>query len=112
MARLLAAIEAGAICRQVETQGGFAAILRKGDAERGSLLLLVGSRGEHSACLERMLGPSGNYEWAQVGPDGTESGQKLAEFLENRMRFDEDLWLIDLDVAHPERFIAETIRTA
>jgi hypothetical protein len=32
----------------------------------------------------------------------------LAEFLQKRASFDEDLWIIELDIAHPERFIAET----
>ena len=32
----------------------------------------------------------------------------LEEFLARRARFDEDLWAIELDIADPERFIAET----
>jgi hypothetical protein len=32
----------------------------------------------------------------------------LADWSQKRVRFDEDLWLIELDIADPERFIAET----
>jgi hypothetical protein len=33
---------------------------------------------------------------------------EIADFLARRARFDEDLWAIELDIAEPERFIAET----
>jgi hypothetical protein len=32
----------------------------------------------------------------------------VARFVDGRARFDEDLWVIELDIATPERFIAET----
>jgi hypothetical protein len=107
--RLTTDIEVAGLCRRAENDGGFATVLRRGDRERGSLLLVISSRGQHHACLERTLSLNGGYEWGQAGPQGTESGQKLAEFLEKRIRFDEDLWLVELDIADPERFIAETI---
>lgn len=107
--RLTTDIEVAGLCRRAENDGGFATVLRKGDRERGSLLLIVSSRGRHHACLERTLSLKGTYEWARVGPEGTESAEKLAEFLEKQIRFDEDLWVVELDIADPERFIAETI---
>ena len=33
---------------------------------------------------------------------------KFRDFLAKRTRFDPDLWAIELDIADPERFIAET----
>ena len=107
-ARLSASVEASGLIRRAEADGGFGAILRKGDKERGSLLLVIRSRGRHVACLERMLSPDGRYCWTAAGPAEGDSDEKLPEFLASRVRFDEDLWLIELDIAHPERFIAET----
>ena len=106
--RLAAAIEATALMRRAEAGGGFAAIIKKGDAERGSLLLLISSRGRHVACLERMLGIEGAYCWRRVGPAETADSKEVAEFLAKRTRFDADLWAIELDIADAERFIAET----
>jgi hypothetical protein len=83
-------------------------VLRKGDPDRGSLLLLVGSRGRHTACLERVLSLDGAYRWQAVGPAESASSTEIADFLARRARFDEDLWAIELDIAEPERFIAET----
>ena len=108
MSRLAAAVEATALIRRAEAAGDFGTILRRGDPERGSLLLVVTSRGRHCGCLERMLSGDGSYQWRKVGPgDGAESAD-VREFLQKRGRFDEDLWLLELDIAAAERFIAET----
>ena len=82
--------------------------MRKGDSQRGSLLLVVSSRGAHIACLERVLNFDGTYRWEMVGPPDSASSLEIADFLARRARFDEDLWAIELDIADPERFIAET----
>ncbi len=106
--RLPAHLEVASIIRRAAAAGDFAAIIRKGDSERGSLLLLVMSRGRHFACLERILNLDGSYRWETVGPGDSASSQEVAGFVANRARFDEDLWAIELDIADPERFIAET----
>jgi len=82
--------------------------MRKGDAERGSLLLFVSSRGVHFATLERILNLDGSYGWQRVGPGESAGSAEIADFLARRTRFDEDIWAIELDIADPERFIAET----
>jgi hypothetical protein len=82
--------------------------MKKGDPDRGSLLILVASRGLHIACLERVLSVQGSYCWQRVGPAESASSADVAAFVARRARFDEDLWAIELDVAQPERFIAET----
>ena len=82
--------------------------MKKGDPDRGSLLIMVGSRGRHVAFLERMLSADGDYRWQPVGPGESASSAEIADFLARRARFDEDLWAIELDIADPERFIAET----
>ena len=82
--------------------------MKRGDPERGSLLLLVSSCGVHVACLERILNLDGRYRWQRVGPGESASSAEIADFLARRARFDEDSWAIELDIAEPERFIAET----
>ena len=82
--------------------------MKKGDEDRGSLLLFVSSRGVHLACLERVLGMEGSYRCDPVGPGASAGSREIADFLARRARFDEDLWAIELDIAEPERFIAET----
>jgi hypothetical protein len=94
--------------RRVTAEGGFATVLRKGDADRGSIMLAIVSRGEHNALLERVLSLDGAYRWQHVGPSESGSSAEIADFLARRARSDPDSWLIELDIANPERFIAET----
>jgi hypothetical protein len=84
-------------------------VIRKGDPDRGALLLLLSSRGRHFACFERVLNLDGAYDWRAIGPEESASSADVADFVARRARFDEDLWVIELDIAEPERFIAETI---
>jgi hypothetical protein len=92
----------------VAGDGGFATVMRRGDEERGSLLLFVSSRGRHIACLDRVLNLDGTYGWQRAGPAESAGSAEIADFLARRARFDEDYWAIELDIADPERFIAET----
>jgi hypothetical protein len=69
---------------------------------------MVSSRGVHRAALERVLSIDGAYSWQVVGPPESASSADLADFLARRARFDEDSWVIELDIADPERFVAET----
>jgi hypothetical protein len=85
--------------------------MKKGDEDRGSLLLFVGSRGVHLACLERVLSLDGSYRWEVVGPGESAGSGEIADFLARRARFDEDFWAFELDIADAERFIAETTLT-
>jgi hypothetical protein len=46
--------------------------------------------------------------WEEVGPAEGADSRMVADFLAKRARFDTDFWAIELDIAAPERFIAET----
>ena len=104
-------MEVAGILRRVQAAGDFGTVIRKGDKDRGSLLLLLSSRGVHVASLERVLNLDGTYLWQRVGPPESASSSEIADFLARRTRFDDDLWAIELDIADAERFIAETTGT-
>ncbi len=106
--RLPAHLEAMAIIRRVQAQGDFAAVLKRGDPDRGALTLLIRARGQLKGILERELGPDFEYRWALRKADEALCSTGFDEFIALRTRFDADSWLIELDIADPERFIAET----
>jgi hypothetical protein len=82
--------------------------MRKGDPDRGSLLIFVASRGLHVAVLERVLGSDGDYRWRPAELVESAGSVEIGDFLAKRARFDEDSWVLELDIADAERFIAET----
>jgi hypothetical protein len=100
--RLPTKLEVAGLLRQAQSAGGFAAVLRRGDPDRGDLVVQVSERGEPLAMLERRLADDFTYRWAR-----RERAEDLAQFLENRERRDPDFWLIELDIADAERFVAE-----
>ena len=107
--RLPAGLEATALIRQVEVAGGFGTIIKRGDADRGALILLVAQRGKPRALIERRMGPDFDYRWTVVATADRDEPDKFRESTEKHVRFDPDCWLIELDIADAERFIAETI---
>ena len=105
--RLSPGVEAGAIMREAQGRGDFAAVLRRGDPDAGALLVLLRERGQVAALLERVLAPDGSYGWRPspgLDPGNENSASSL---LSDRQRFDPDLWVIELDVPDAERFAAE-----
>jgi hypothetical protein len=103
-ARLAAGIEASALLAKARAAGGFGTVLSRGDAERGSLMLVLAERGEPRYLLQRLLQGHGAYEWESQEIADSESLQRTLARARER---DPDLWLIELDVPSAERFIAE-----
>lgn len=96
-ARLTSALLVSALIRKVESQGGTGAVLAKGDATAGALLILIADRGQTVAIRERGLRPDGRPGWISAGPAYLVDGEALSSYLERRRKFDSDLWLVELD---------------
>ena len=101
--RIAASVLAGALIRKVEGEGGFGAVLAKGDETAGSILVILMERGANPRVFERLLQPDGRYSWRETG----QSGAAVPELVARRRRFDPDLWVLELDVPSGERFAAE-----
>jgi hypothetical protein len=104
-ARLTSAMLVSALIRRVGAEGGNAAVLAKGDATAGAILLICMEKGVVQSVRERVLDRAGAYAWTAVGP--AEPDERTA-YLERRRARDPDLWLVELDIANAERFAAET----
>ena len=109
--RLPAGVEVTALMRSVQAEGGFASLLHKGDPDRGAISLLVLERGEARAILERRMAGDFTYRWTEVPPSGALETSGWRDWVENMSRIDPDCWLVELDVADAQRFIAETKAT-
>lgn len=103
-ARLATHIEVSALLARASAAGGFGAVLRRGDAERGSLLLLLAERGTVVSILERLLQRDGSYAW-EMRPVSDSASLKL--HVARATDRDPDLWVLELDIPSAERFTAE-----
>jgi hypothetical protein len=108
-ARLSSATFVSALLRLAEQEGGFAAVVRRGDADAGAVLIVLAERGQPVDVLERLLSGDGRYTWDSPLA-ATHNAADLDKFLANRRRFDPDSWIIELDTASAERF-ADEIRS-
>ena len=104
--RLASAVLVAALIRRAQAEGGFGAVLAKGDATAGAIAVILAQRGRKTAFLESLLQPDGSYAW-EDSAKGIDSDSEFDAFLARRRRVDPDLWAVELDVASPERFAAE-----
>lgn len=105
-ARLATSVLVSGLIRQAQAQGGFGAVLAKGDPTAGAVTIVLAERGKKVSVLERMLQPDGRYSW-QESAQALEREEEFTKFLERRRKFDPDLWIVELDIASAERFAAE-----
>jgi hypothetical protein len=106
-ARLATSVLVSALVRRAEGEGGFAAVLAKGDPTAGSVLVILAERGRNGRILERLLQVDGSYLWQETGSQAIENKEETASLLERRRKHDPDLWILELDVPSLERFAAE-----
>ena len=93
-----------ALLRRVEEAGGTGAVLAKGDATAGALLIQLAERGVLGPLLERRLDVNGQYRLSTTGPDEPE---QRGDYIARRRRSDPDLWVIELDVADGEALVED-----
>jgi len=89
-----------AICRQVMSAGGFATVLAKGSQWGGALLLVHRWQGVVKA-YEKMPTLSGAALWREAA----EGDAAVDAFVASQQRFDSDLWVLELDIVDPARFV-------
>ena len=106
MARLTSSVLATALLRRAQDEGGFGAVLAKGDPTAGAIAVILAEKGRKACFLERLLLPDGSYSWQSSRQD-IENEEDFNAFLQRRRTSDPDLWILELDIASVERFAAE-----
>jgi hypothetical protein len=104
--RLASSVLVSALLRRAQAEGGFGAVLAKGDATAGAIAVILAEKGRKACFLERLLKPSGDYGWEESG-QAIENESDFKKFLDRRRKYDPDLWILELDIACAERFAAE-----
>ncbi len=104
--RLPTHLEVSGLIRMVEAAGGFAMVLKKGERDAGSLAIVTSHRGTPDRLWEHMPQMDGVRKFMVSRVQDPENTTDFAEYLDRRKGQDPDLWIVEIDVADPERFIA------
>ena len=103
--RLPAHLEITGLIRQVEAAGGFATVLKKGERDAGTILVVITENGVNSRVYERMPQLDGSRSWTQAMKQDSENKRDFEEYLARRGTQDPDVWIVELDTVDGERFI-------
>ncbi|HEY9090150.1 DUF1491 family protein [Parasphingorhabdus sp.] len=95
------------LLRKTNQNGGFGAVLKKGDRISGSILIICLEKGKDPRLLEKMPSLAGPSTWQVIWPQPIDKQQNLDVYLKRRSSFDPDLWLIELDIPDAEQLVAE-----
>ena len=109
-ARLPAHLEAGAILRLAEAQGGFGMVIAKGERDAGTILLVTIFRDEPARLYERLPQRDGTRRFQLIREQDAENKEEFSVYLERRKRQDPDIWIVEVDVADSERFVASLLQ--
>ncbi|WP_353257911.1 DUF1491 family protein [Hyphomonas sp.] len=103
--RLPAALEVSGMIRLAEAAGGFAMVLRKGEPDSGTILVVILDNQGLGQVFERLPQADGTRRWSLAKRQDADMKQEFEAFLTRRMAQDSDLWVIELTIADGERFI-------
>lgn len=105
-ARLPAHVEVSGLIRTVESAGGFAMVLQKGERDAGTILVLTTQNGRNTRLWERMPQLDGSRKFSCTREQDDENPREIDEYVGKRRRSDPDCWVLELDIENAERFVA------
>jgi hypothetical protein len=105
-------VQVGALIRRAELGGAYAAVARRGDPSAGAILVKAVNRRENTARLyaEAVRGAQGERVW--IRPVRSEDERELDAYVERRVRYDPDLWLVEIEDLTGRHFLAEPVEDA
>ena len=106
--RLPAHLEVSGLIRRVAADGGFAAVIARGERDAGTILLVLRDARTNPRLFERMPQPDGTRAWTLNRIQDHDKKQEFEDYLSRRTNQDSDLWIVELDVPNPERFIGDS----
>lgn len=78
-------------------------MLRKGDPTSGAILLIGQIRGKNPVLFDRYPSMDGVSTWQPITLQIAENEAEVFGYWQKRVTRDPDLWVLELDVASPER---------
>jgi hypothetical protein len=107
-ARLPAQLEVTGLIRLAQAEGGFAAVLQRGEREAGTILVVILENGANARLYERMPQLDGSRQWHCARQQQADNPADFSDYVTRRGQQDPDSWIVELDVPRGERLIGLT----
>ena len=99
---------AGALIRRAELAGAYAMVARKGDPRAGAVLVKVVNRRAGEAWLyASAVRGDGEQVWMQ--PVASTDEAEVDAFIARQIRFDPDLWIVEIEDPEGRHFLTEPV---
>jgi len=106
--RLKAGIYVRALIRRAEVAGASAYVLRHGAEEAGAVYLKLARPDRSCTVLSQARRGEGELVW--IKPLGETSDEvAAAKYFEKQMRFDPDLWIVEIEDREARAFVDEPV---
>jgi len=106
--RLKAGIFVRALIRRAEVAGAAAFVVRKGSEEAGAILLKLSRLDGSCVVLSQARRGEGELVWVKPLGDATDD-QRAAKYFEKQVRFDPDLWIVEIEDREGRTFVDEPV---
>ena len=106
--RLKAGIFVRALIRRVQVAGASAFVVRSGAEEAGSIILKVAKLDGSVLVLNQARNAKGELVWAQA-LGGWVNEPRAVEWCDRQVKFDPDLWIIEIEDRKGRAFVDEQI---
>jgi hypothetical protein len=106
--KLKAAIQIKAIIRRAEVAGAQAFLVRRGSEEAGALFLKLSRLDGTFTVLNQARRGDGELIWTKPLGDNVNE-EAASQYLEKQVRFDPDLWILEIEDAQGRAFVDEPL---
>lgn len=107
--RLPAHIEVSGLLRTAQAGGDFGMVLAKGEADAGTVLVVLLDNQGLGVLYERMPDRDGARKWTHVKSQVADNKNEFDDYLSRRQGQDPDMWIVELTVADRERFVRDNL---
>ena len=106
--RLKSGIFVRAVIRRAEVAGAQGFVVKKGSEEAGAVLIKISRLDRTCTVLSQAVAGDGERVWAR--PLGERCDEaKAAAWFEKQMKFDPDLWIVEIEDREGRAFVDEKI---
>ena len=106
--RLKAGIFVRALIRRVQVEGASAFVVRSGAQDAGAIVLKVAKLDGAVLVLNQARDARGDLVWAQALGGWTDEA-RAAAWCDKQVRFDPDLWIVEIEDPRGRAFVDEPI---